>query len=288
MPELPEVETVVRDLRPMLVGREIRHVRVGKQKLRRPWKSAWSRLLVAARVESVRRRGKWILITFAGGRTLLSHLGMTGQLTVADAKSASKDHTHLTFLLNDGRELRFRDVRRFGSADLFSTPETLDHFLTARLGPEPFDVTAEEFRSVIRPSTRCLKALLLDQSRVAGVGNIYADEACFRSKLHPARRGNTLTDAECDRLRTAVVEVLTRAVEGRGSTIRDYVGGSGLMGTYQGEFCVYGRTGEPCPNCCSAIEMVRLAGRSSHYCPKCQQSGSGRRGLRPRGGKSMK
>ena len=152
MPELPEVETVVRDLRPMLVGQRIAEVLVGKPKLRRPWKPAWTRVLAEARIEAVGRRGKWIRIALDGDRTLVIHLGMTGQLTVADVSAPKQDHTHLIFVLNDGRELRFRDVRRFGSADLFYTGDALDEFLNARLGPEPFDLEVDAFRSAIRSS----------------------------------------------------------------------------------------------------------------------------------------
>jgi formamidopyrimidine-DNA glycosylase len=209
-------------------------------------------------------------IDLSGGRTLILHLGMTGQLTISAVDVPKSNHTHLVFTLDDGRELRFRDVRRFGSADLFADHAAAEQFLNDRLGPEPFDLAADAFAAAVRSSIRCLKAILLDQAVVAGVGNIYADEACFRAGLHPARRGRTLSAAECDRLRTAIVEVLHAAITGRGSTIRDYVGGSGLMGTYQGEFRVYGRTGEPCPICSATIDMIRLAGRASHYCPHCQ------------------
>jgi formamidopyrimidine-DNA glycosylase len=277
MPELPEVETVVRDLRPVLVGRRISTVRVGKQKLRRPWQSAWSRAVTGRRVEAIGRRGKWIRIDLFGGQSLIVHLGMTGRLTVVDADSAKTNHTHLVFTLDDDRELRFRDVRRFGSADLFADRTAAEQFLNDRLGPEPFDLAGDAFAAAVRSSIRCLKAILLDQAVVAGVGNIYADEACFRAGLHPARRGRTISAAECDRLRAAIVEVLHAAIAGRGSTIRDYVGGSGLMGTYQGEFRVYGRTGEPCPTCSATIDMIRLAGRSSHFCPNCQGRGPRRR-----------
>jgi formamidopyrimidine-DNA glycosylase len=273
MPELPEVETVVRDLRPLLVGRKVNSIRVGKQKLRRPWKSSWNRAVVGSTVEAIGRRGKWMRIDLAGGAVLLVHLGMTGQLTVAAATENKRNHTHLVFTLDDGREFRFRDVRRFGSAELFADGDAATRFLDDRLGPEPFDLTADAFSAAVRSSVRCLKAILLDQTIVAGVGNIYADEACFEAGLHPGRRGRTLAAADCDRLRTAIVAVLTRAVAGRGSTIRDYVGGSGLMGTYQGEFRVYGRTGESCGTCSATIEMVRLAGRASHYCPVCQRHG---------------
>ena len=278
MPELPEVETVVRDLRPLLVGRTIQRVVCGKRKLRRPWKPAWSKAIAGLMVTAIRRRGKWIIVDGRAGSvsdrssgSLLLHLGMTGQLTVVPETVERQDHTHLIYPLDNKSELRFRDVRRFGSADWFASSTLLDEHLDAKLGPEPFDITSEEFRTALRGSARCLKAILLDQAIIAGVGNIYADEASFLARLRPGRKGTSLSNSDCDRLREAIVVVLTNAIEGRGSTIKDYVGGSGLMGTYQGEFRAYGRTGEPCVTCGTAIQMERLAGRSSHYCPRCQK-----------------
>ncbi len=272
MPELPEVETVVRDLRPLLTGRRLDSVRVSKHALRRPWSKAWGRLLAGRRVDEVRRHGKWIVLALDGGSALVIHLGMTGQLTVVDAAESVADHTHLRIDLDDGRELRFRDVRRFGSATLFADPAALERFFEkARLGPEPFDLDPTAWREALRQTDRCVKAVLLDQQVVAGVGNIYADESLFEAKLHPARLASSLSAAEADRLRKAVVSVLTRAIERRGSTIRDYVGGSGLRGGYQEEFRAYKRTGKPCPRCGTAIKAMRLAGRSTHYCPHCQR-----------------
>lgn len=294
MPELPEVETVVRDLRPLLVGRTIERVVCGKRKLRTPWKPAWSKAVAGMIVDAIRRRGKWIVVDLTprppslkgkgeqspsllgeglgrGGSSLLLHLGMTGQLTVVSAKSEKQDHTHLVFSLDNGHELRFRDVRRFGSAEWFASSDALEAKLNNTLGPEPFDLMAEEWHTRVSRSARCLKAILLDQTVVAGVGNIYADESCYLARLHPQRRGDSLSKEDCERLRIAIVDVLTRAIEGRGSTIKDYIGGSGLMGTYQGEFRVYGRTGEACLNCSRTIAMMRLAGRSSHFCSACQR-----------------
>jgi formamidopyrimidine-DNA glycosylase len=221
----------------------------------------------------VERRSKYLLLRFAGpgAPVALVHLGMTGQLTVVPVHEERQNHTHLVFPLDHPTELRFRDIRRFGSFEWFSTAAEMDALLAEKLGPEPFDLDPKSFRESIRSSIRNLKALLLDQSIVAGVGNIYADEACFQAGLHPARAGNSLSAAAVDRLRQAVVAVLERAIAGRGSTIRNYVGGSGLMGTYQGEFRVYGRTGEPCPVCAAPIQCERLAGRSSHSCPRCQK-----------------
>lgn len=272
MPELPEVETVVRDLRPRPVGSTIRAVAVSPQSLRREWLPVWTPLVVGRTIAGVSRRGKWIRVPLDGGSTLLWHLGMTGQLTVVQDSRAVADHTHVRMTLGDpeGEELRFRDVRRFGSVELWESPAELDAFLDARLGPEPFDLSAEGFFESLRASARPLKALLLDQKVVAGVGNIYADEALFAARLPPSRKGRDITRAEADALREAVVAVLSAAVAGRGSTIRDYVGGSGLEGTYQDAHAAYGRDGQPCPRCGATIALTRLAGRSTHYCPTCQ------------------
>jgi len=195
---------------------------------------------------------------------------MTGQFTVAPAVTSEPDHLHVVFALDNDHELRFRDPRRFGSAELFRDRSALEIEMNAELGPEPFGLDAEYFRTAVQATGRNLKAILLDQTIVAGVGNIYADEACFRAKLHPGRTGKSLTPAECDGLREAIESVLTRAIESRGSTIRDYVGGSGLRGGFQNEFAVYGRTDEPCPTCRTPIAGARYAGRASHYCPTCQ------------------
>lgn len=272
MPELPEVETVVRDLRPRLVGRQIAAVRAGRKALRRRWSAAWGTRLSGSRIAEVGRRGKWILITLDSGLHLVIHLGMTGQLRVHPAAAAPATHTHLIFSLDDGAEqLRFRDVRRFGSATLFADRADLDQFFVAgKLGPEPFDLDARSWRDNLARTERCLKAALLDQRLVAGVGNIYADESLFEARLHPTQRGCDISPKDAERLRKAIVMVLLRAIEQRGSSIRDYLGGTGERGNYQEEFRVYGRPGEPCRRCRTPVERIRLAGRSTHYCPRCQ------------------
>ena len=273
MPELPEVETVVRDLRELLVGKQFAAIRCVRRDLRKPWNVDWNAILVGETVESIRRRGKWIVMHLTSSQELLFHLGMTGQLTVTKADAAILDHTHLLFdLANTDQQLRFRDIRRFGSATLFANAEAVEVFIGKTLGSEPFELTDKAFHTSVTATKRNLKAILLDQHVVAGVGNIYADEALFRAKLHPGKLGCDLTLAECKRLRKAIVEVLNHAIENRGSSIRNYVGGSGLKGGFQNEFRVYGRTGEPCPRCETPIEMVRLAQRSSHYCPQCQRA----------------
>ncbi|HVL12572.1 MAG TPA: bifunctional DNA-formamidopyrimidine glycosylase/DNA-(apurinic or apyrimidinic site) lyase [Gemmata sp.] len=293
MPELPEVETVVRDLRPLLTGRKIVGVRKSKQKLRHAWKPEWDAAVTGAKVTGLRRRGKWILVDLdtpnptGGGpkgdhTVLVVHLGMTGQFTAVPATESEPDHLHLVFELDRGKQLRFRDPRRFGSVEYHPSAADADYGLDAFLGWEPFDIDPEEFRQSLALTRQNLKAVLLNQAFVAGVGNIYADEALFRARLHPARPGSSLTADECDRLREAIAAVMTRAIETRGSTIRDYIGGSGLRGGFQNEHAVYGRTGEPCPVCRGAVACVRLAGRSSHFCPQCQPREGAGRAPRPR------
>jgi formamidopyrimidine-DNA glycosylase len=273
VPELPEVETVVRELRPRLLGRRLQRITVSRHALRKPWQREWERQLRGRRVADVRRRGKWIIFDLDNQMHLVVHLGMTGQLTVKTRREAVGAHTHLVFVLDRGRhELRFRDVRRFGSATLFADGYHLENFFQdTELGPEPFELAAGYWKQQLGKTGRCLKAVLLDQRVVAGVGNIYADESLFQAQLHPAQLGRDTSGQQAGRLRRAIVQVLNRAIARRGSSIRDYIGGSGRRGEYQSEFRVYGRTGEPCLRCGTLIECIRLAGRSTHFCPQCQR-----------------
>jgi formamidopyrimidine-DNA glycosylase len=274
VPELPEVETVVRDLRPVLVGRQFTAIQAGRRPLRRRrWSPSWTARLLERVVTEVRRRGKWIVLDLDADLHLVIHLGMTGQLTVTPAGEPLANHTHLVFHLDQGdHQLRFRDIRRFGSANLLTKgAEVEQFFFQAGLGPEPFEVEPRYWRERLKATSRCLKAVLLDQRVVAGVGNIYADESLFEARLHPARIGRELSTPLAGRLREAIVTVLNRAIDKRGSSISNYVGGSGLKGEYQEEFRVYGRTGRPCPRCRGPIQRIRLAGRSTHFCPRCQR-----------------
>jgi formamidopyrimidine-DNA glycosylase len=271
---LPEVETVVRDIRPHVLGRTIASVRLSKLRLRQPWSPEWSVALLGQRIAAVKRRGKWIFLILASKRIVVIHLGMTGQLTVVPSSMPLPSHTHVVLgLEGSGLDLRFRDIRRFGSVTLLDADANMRRYLKDKgLGPEPFQVKPAYWRQQLARTRRNLKAILLDQRVVAGVGNIYADESCFAARLHPGRAGHSLTGREVDRLADAVPAVLHRAIHKRGSTIRDYVGGSGLRGGFQEEFCVYGRTGQPCPRCGREINRVRLAGRSTHFCPRCQKA----------------
>jgi formamidopyrimidine-DNA glycosylase len=270
MPELPEVETVVRELRPKLVGRRLRSVATSAKKLRFAWQPAWELRLTGRRVEAIRRRGKWIMIDLDDGAALLGHLGMTGKLRVVRADAQQEQHTHLVFALDDGHELRYRDVRRFGSLRYTPDAGDIESLMGEALGPEPWDLEPEEWYQSLRRSRRSLKAILLDQTVVAGVGNIYADEALFAAKLSPRLAGAKVNRKQAERLRRAIIAVLDRAIVARGSTIRDYVGGNGRRGRYQRKLLAYGRAGQPCSNCGRLIQCIRLAGRATHYCPRCQ------------------
>jgi formamidopyrimidine-DNA glycosylase len=245
--------------------------------MRRAWRPSWEQDVKGRRVERLWRRGKWIILDLAGGQRFVIHLGMTGQLTVKPLKAPLESHTHLTVNLDGGRQqLRFRDVRRFGSLELFSDDSALERFFVQRgLGPEPFDIDLAYWRKRLAATDRCLKAVLLDQRVVAGVGNIYADESLHWARLHPAQSGRCTNGQQASRLKDAIVAVLNLAIEQRGSSIRDYIGGSGQKGEYQNEFRVYGQVGRPCPRCRTAIVRIRLAGRSTHFCPHCQRQRSG-------------
>ena len=273
MPELPEVETVVRDLRPLLVGRRFTGVWAGPLALRKPWMRGWGRRLTGRPVEAIRRRGKWIVAEMEGGDRLVIHLGMTGQLTVAPAEAPTKPHTHLVFDLDEGAgQLRFRDVRRFGSATLFRADEDVEAFFRAAgLGPEPFGLDAAYWRERLAATARCLKAVLLDQRVVAGVGNIYADEALFEARLHPAGRVRTGRAGR----RPAAAGRGNRPEPGhrtprfehprlrrrRRPERRD---ASGVPRLRPHRRAV--------PALRRPIERMRLAGRSTHFCPACQTS----------------
>lgn len=271
MPELPEVETVVRDLRSVLPRSTITAVWISRRPLRIPWRSTWTRSVVGRRIDFLERRGKWIIVKLDDQSSLVVHLGMTGQLRVCDPQDPSDEHVHARLQLDTGGELRFRDIRRFGSLRWIPPFEAVESVSKARLGPEPWDTTAEQLGERLRRSRRTVKALLLDQSVVAGVGNIYADEALFAARISPVTLGRQLTDSQVRRLHRALNQVLRRAIEARGTTIRNYVGGSGLGGGFQQRLQVYARAGQPCRRCRGRLQRIRVAGRSTHFCPHCQR-----------------
>jgi formamidopyrimidine-DNA glycosylase len=276
MPELPEVETVVRGLRSSLPGRTICEVRLGKTDfIDDP--IALAEQLPGAKIVGVARLGKFVSIEFfpgssagnAGARSyLIIHLGMTGQLTTRHPGDPVPPHTHSFFGLDDGRELRYTDIRRFGR--ILLVPESGIAVFRDRLGAEPLEITLEEFRARFGSRRARVKALLLDQAVLRGVGNIYADESLFRARIHPARIASSLTQTQLSALHRSVREILTAAIRLRGSSISDYVDSDGNRGEFQLRHRVYQREGKPCVRCREKIRRVIVAGRSSHFCPRCQ------------------
>jgi formamidopyrimidine-DNA glycosylase len=277
MPELPEVETVARGLRKAILGRRILSVTLGKSDfIDDP--AALEQHIPGRRIEAVERYGKFMLLRLSatGGESngdaanaaLLVHLGMTGNLAPRPAAQEWEKHTHVCMLLDDGRELRYSDPRRFGRM-AYLAGEALEEELR-RFGADPLEVSAEEFAARMRSRKARIKALLLDQSVLRGVGNIYADESLWRAKIHPARVGARLSKEQAAALHHALQDILKKAIVLRGSSISDFLDADGQPGEYQRRHRAYGREGKGCYRCKTVIRRVIVAGRSSYFCPKCQ------------------
>ena len=280
MPELPEVETVARDLRPRIVGATIVGARCSwARTLRTHAPEAFAEAVAGRRVETVGRRAKLVVVELSGDAALTIHLKMTGQLFVVPAEIPVDPYVRLVFELADGREIRFRDIRKFGRVGLYGRDPVTGELVTevggvavfADLGPEPLDpdFTVRDFRRHLRRRKGRLKPLLLDQSFLAGVGNIYADEALWTARLHPVRSASSLRPPDERHLYDAIRAILTEAVERRGSSIDDYTAPDG-DGSMQEHLQVYQRTGEPCPRCGRPIKRIVIGARSTHFCSWCQ------------------
>jgi formamidopyrimidine-DNA glycosylase len=261
MPELPEVETVVRSVAAHLAGRRIVSARFTSRFVTPGNRARLTQRLAGRRIESVTRRGKFILIALDQG-TLTVHLGMTGKLLL---EGEAGQHTHGVFTLDDG-QLLYHDPRQFGRIEFSEGPPPR----VAKLGPEPLEISFEEFRTRLRRKAR-IKALLLNQSFLAGLGNIYADESLFAAGIHPLAVAGRLSNARAEKLYRAIRGILTHAIELGGSSISDYVNARGERGWFQVEHRVYGREGQPCVNCGRSIRKILVAQRGTHYCPHCQK-----------------
>jgi formamidopyrimidine-DNA glycosylase len=281
MPELPEVETVTRGLRQAVLGRRILSVTLGKTDfIDDP--VALEQNLPGRRIEAVERYGKFMLLRLsaeaaANGNagedrakqaSLLVHLGMTGQMAPSPAERPPEKHTHVCMLLDDGRELRYTDARRFGRiAYLTEAPLAVE---MTRFGADPLEVSKEEFVKSIRGRRARIKALLLDQGVLRGIGNIYADESLWKAKIHPAQLGAKLKGKQAETLWRALQEILRKAIAMRGSSISDFLDAQGEPGEYQRRHRAYGREGKGCHRCKTTMRRGIVAGRSSYFCPKCQ------------------
>ena len=273
MPELPEVETVRSRLAPALAGRTFERVHILDDRLTRPFEPcAIAAELEGERVDAVERRGKYLIFRFESGRVLLIHLRMTGSLRHARRGTLPDDpHRRAVVKLDDGSDVAYRDVRRFGTW-LVLEPGELDDYLAARLGLEPLgpDFTAKELGAQLAGRRAPVKALLLDQRVLAGVGNIYADEALWYARVNPLRPGAELVTSELRALHRGIRKALEIGIARQGATLREYSTPDGSPGGMQDEFRVYGRAGQPCERCGTPIEKTRAGGRGTWYCPACQ------------------
>jgi formamidopyrimidine-DNA glycosylase len=273
MPELPEVEMVVRTLRPRLVGERIRAVETSGLPLRRPIdRKMLTRACVGARVEAVRRVGKYWLIDLSSGHVLLGHLGMTGRLVFAGESEPRAPHTHAVFGLRKGLELRYVDPRRFGVLCAYAAAEAPTSPELAVLGVDPFDAafTVRYLAEKLAASKRDIKAFLMDQSRVAGLGYIYVCEALYRAGISPKKRSDQVLK-RAPALHAAIVSSLADGIKNRGTSFSDYVDADGQSGGNQLTLAVYGREKQPCRGCGAAVRRLVQAGRSTFFCPRCQK-----------------
>ena len=286
MPELPEVETIVRGLREPLVGRQFTGVRVGWENLvarprpdgstsspRRlaegPTVKEFERGLVGQMILGLKRRGKYLVFALSGGGSLIIHLRMTGRLLIVNSDDELDKHDHLIFELDDGRELRFNNVRKLGRVYLVDDEDEI----VGKLGPEPLDddFTSADFAALLSARRGKIKPLLLNQRFMAGIGNIYADEALFAAHIHPERRADKLTSEEIVDLYRAIRQVLAQGIQNRGTTFSDYLDAEGKEGGNQEHLRVFRRAGQPCPRCGTPIERIVVGGRGTYFCPRCQR-----------------
>lgn len=274
MPELPEVETLRRGLAQSLPGTGVRAVRVKETRLRRPVRARRLRSRLMTRpILAVQRRSKYLLVEFEGDAYMVVHLGMSGTLTLVEAPTPLESHVHVVFELDDGRELRFRDPRRFGWVDALSRAELASDASFTTLGPEPLSESwrTESLVEAARGRRVPVKSFLMDAKVVVGVGNIYASEALYRAGVHPRRAAGRIAEPRWSKVHGAVREVLREAIENRGTTLRDFHDTAGDDGGNAKALRVYGREGEACLACERPIRRVVQSGRSTYYCPRCQR-----------------
>ena len=278
MPELPEVETVMRGLMPAMENRKIVKADVHREGLRWPFPPLFADRLSGARVEGMHRRAKYILMALDSGESLLVHLGMSGKVTIDDSGAlVPGKHDHVVLDMENGIRILFNDPRRFGMLDLLDSKNPEAHKMLATLGPEPlgnrFDASYLEQKLKGRKSP--IKSSLLDQRIIAGLGNIYVCEALWRAGINPLSSSGSLNPAQLSSLTGHIRDVLSEAIRAGGSSLKDYRQANGELGYFQHSFAVYGREGEPCrkPGCLGKITRIVQSGRSSFYCPTCQQQG---------------
>ncbi|MBI3923839.1 MAG: bifunctional DNA-formamidopyrimidine glycosylase/DNA-(apurinic or apyrimidinic site) lyase [Armatimonadetes bacterium] len=273
MPELPEVETIRKGLASCLPGKRIEKVTVKREKtVQGVTAKQFSNRLRGARFLHLDRHGKFLLLDMDSGDTIIVDLRMTGQLVYEPVESPPPIHTHVLFRLSDGGRLRFTDSRTFGSLKLIPTERCREHPSLRRLGPDGLSekVTLQFLQKQLTSTHRPMKLFLLDQQRIAGIGNIYACEILFEAGIHPELPSDSVAPDQVRKLKAAIRKILNRAIKLCGTTMRDFRTGTGGYGGYQNEFRVYGREGKPCPRCQTSIVKTRLGNRGTYFCPRCQ------------------
>lgn len=285
MPELPEVETIAKGLQKVLVEKRIKDVRAVFPGIVRQNFNLFKKAIVQKRIKRVRRRGKYLLIDLSGGKTILAHLGMTGNfLFIRSADLPRKPsgrrrseselddkHDHLIFrFYGSDEQLRYNDLRKFGKMKVFNTAKERTIPELEKLGPEALEIKFSEFIEIFRRRKGKIKSALLNQRIIAGLGNIYADESLFEAKIHPAQRVDLLSENKLRDLHKAIKKILHKAIKAGGSSIENYLHVDGKIGGFQLQHQVYGREGEPCKRCRTKIKRIKINQRSSYFCPKCQ------------------
>jgi|SRR5690625_145530 len=274
MPELPEVETIRKTLMRFVIDKKIKDITIHWPKIIKQPDDVthFKNLLIGETIRNMDRKGKFLLF-YLDNYVLVSHLRMEGKYKVVPSDEQMTKHTHVIFHFTDGMELRYNDVRKFGTMHVFPIGKEFKDKPLNQLGPDPFQdhYTLDYFIGHLKKTTRYIKAALLDQTIVAGLGNIYVDEVLYLSKVHPEKRANKLTEEEVRNIFENTYKVLSKAVEQGGTTIRSYVDGEGEMGMFQQELYVYGQVAEPCKKCATEIIKLKVAGRGTHICPTCQR-----------------
>lgn len=274
MPELPEVEIIVRGLRSLIRGYTIENLIIRAESLvAYPPVEEFQEVLKGKTIEDIDRRGKYILLKLSGGKTLVVHLRMTGRLLVLAREVAYDKHTHIIFQLNKGLDLRFHDVRKFGRVYLVADGDYRPAGGLQNLGPEPLapEFTLGDFSKALKGKKANIKSLLLNQSFIAGLGNIYTDEALFAAAISPERSADSLKEDEVEALYDSIRLVLQKGIAAGGTSFSDYRDARGEKGNFQEELQVYQQGGQECPRCGSIITKKKIAGRGTHYCPNCQK-----------------
>lgn len=273
MPELPEVETVARGLRETILDQEIGSIKVTSEKLNADNRPGWASLMKGKRFRDIRRRGKNILIDLTGDLTLWVHLRMTGHFFYLQANRPVEKHDHLIFKLkNDVNDLRFNDYRKFGRVRLYPTSEVMNQKGLSDLGPEPLEIEPDEFVGLLKSSTRMIKPALLDQTFIAGLGNIYADESLFEAKINPRRLTDSIAVRKLEELHGIIQRLLKLAIRNMGTSVDSFSGLNGNPGGFQKYLKVYGNRRERCTRCGNRLRHEKIGSRTAHYCPRCQRN----------------